>query len=106
MAPPASANLAEIPVPAPAPTIGLPCSIWACSRASTSWRVYLMPVLPLPLAHPLPRSLDGDRALRPSSRRLVLTGSLTGVRCSASTGSCRPAHAVADAPGGDGYRGG
>ena len=37
-APPASAHLAERPVPAPAPMIGLPASTWARSRASASAR--------------------------------------------------------------------
>ena len=43
-APPASANLAEMPVPAPAPTIGWPAAVWARSRARTCSRVYLIGV--------------------------------------------------------------
>src|SRR5512139_1961524 len=37
-APPASAILAEMPVPAPQPTIGTPAATWARSRRSTSAR--------------------------------------------------------------------
>ena len=37
-APPASANLAEMPVPAPQPTIGLPAEFWACKRFKISLR--------------------------------------------------------------------
>ena len=37
-APPASAILAEMPVPAPQPTIGAPTAIWARRRRSTSAR--------------------------------------------------------------------
>src|SRR5918994_4523472 len=52
-APPASANLAEIPVPAPAPMIGRPPSIWAHSRARTSFLEYRI-VRPPPLFTRMP----------------------------------------------------
>src|SRR5579871_425804 len=41
-APPSSANLAEIPVPAPAPTMGRCSAIWRRSRCKTSVRENLI----------------------------------------------------------------
>src|SRR5450755_65829 len=40
--PPFSANLAEIPVPAPAPTMGRCWAIWPCSLRKTSVREYFI----------------------------------------------------------------
>src|SRR5262245_4541154 len=60
--PPASANLAEMPVPAPAPTIGRPASVWARSRVNTCSRVYLK------LAS---HGVHNSRRLRPGGGRLA-----------------------------------
>jgi hypothetical protein len=44
-APPASANLAEMPVPAPQPTMGLPAFIWECRRFNISLRGIAMEII-------------------------------------------------------------
>src|SRR5919202_4872963 len=72
-APPASANLAEMPVPAPAPMMGLPCAICACSRSSTCARVYRIAFRPSSLVRgaSAPQHLE-QRAGGCPGKRLVV----------------------------------
>src|SRR5450631_2888953 len=54
-APAASAHLAEIPVPAPAPRMGIPCSLLALHRSRHADRsVMLSPNLPAWVTRPRP----------------------------------------------------
>src|SRR5438105_14416734 len=81
----ASAHLAEIPVPAPAPMMGVPAALLACHRFRHAARS-IVPLLPF-------ASLDHDATIRlpaPNSKKKCRTG--RDLRCvNEKTGPILPA---------------